>query len=96
MSGDGIRLRLYVAGDSGNSRQALANLQAALEELPKDGRELDVVDVFNDGRRALADGVLMTPQLLLLSATPVRRLVGNLEDRAALERFLGLQGTRRP
>lgn len=57
---------------------------------------LGVVDVFDEGRRALADGVLMTPQLLMLSTTPVRRLVGNLEDRAALERFPGLQGRRRP
>lgn len=49
-----------------------------------------------DGRRALDDGVLMTLQLLLLSTSPIRRLVGNPEDRAALERFLGLHGTRRP
>lgn len=95
MSPDRICLRLYVAGDSGNSRQALANLHAVLDDLPGDGRELDVVDVFDDGRRALEDGVLLTPQLLLLSASPVRRLVGNLSDRTALEHFLGLEAAGR-
>lgn len=64
-----VRFRLYVAGDSLNSSQAVANLRAlCLARLPGH-HAIDIVDVFADPARALADAVFMTPTLLKLAST---------------------------
>jgi KaiB domain len=49
-----------------------------------------VVDLFKEPTRALADDVLMTPTLIVLSAHPVRRIVGTLSDAEPLLQLLGL------
>lgn len=83
--------RLYVAGDAANSTQALANLRAiCAANLP--GRcSVEVVDVFGDPDRALADGVFMTPTLIKLSPEPVRRIVGSLNQREYVLETLGVE-----
>lgn len=85
-----VVLRLYVAGGAPNSMQAIANLEAVCAEHLKDGHRLEVVDVIEDPRRAMADGVLVTPSLIKLSPSPVARVVGNLSDRKRLLLALGL------
>ena len=82
--------RLYVAGEAPNSAQALANLTAlCLAQLP-DCHRIEVIDVFQHPRRALDDGVLMTPMLLKLSPDPKRRIVGTLAQTRAVMLALGL------
>jgi circadian clock protein KaiB len=85
------RLRLYVAGGALNSSQALANLRAfCAAELP--GRhEIEVVDVFREPKRALADSVFMTPTLVKLGPTPLARIVGTLSQLQSLHAALGLE-----
>lgn len=92
MTDAGMRLRLYIAGTSANSRKAVANLAklGALTEAA--GWQVETVDVFEQPSRALADGVTLTPQLLILSAGDRRAVVGNLGDRAALLAALGADG----
>lgn len=85
-----VVLRLYIAGGAPNSMQAIANLEAVCAEHLKDGHRLEVVDVIEDPRRAMADGVLVTPSLIKLSPSPVARVVGNLSDRKRLLLALGL------
>ena len=82
--------RLYVAGDAVNSTQALANLRAiCADNLP--GRcSIEVVDVFAEPNRALADGVFMTPTLIKLSPEPGRRIVGSLNQRDHVLETLGV------
>jgi circadian clock protein KaiB len=84
------RFRLYVAGDAPNSRRARANLTAlCLAHLP--GRsEVEVVDVFKEPKRALADGVFMTPTLLKIGPLPARRIVGTLNQAEVVLHALGL------
>ena len=85
------KFRLYVAGDALNSSQALANLNE-LCRLHLDGRhQIDVVDVFEEPRRALADGVLMTPTLVKLGPTPVRTIIGTLGKTRLVLQALGLE-----
>jgi circadian clock protein KaiB len=87
-----FRFRLYVAGDTPNSAQALRNLTAlCMSNLPG-SHETEVVDVFDEPMRALAEGILMTPTLLKLSPGPVRRIVGTLSDEAIVLQALGVQG----
>ena len=86
-----FKFRLYVAGDALNSAQAIANL-AALCRAHLAGRyEIEVVDVFQEPKRALADGILMTPTLVKLGPSPVRRIVGTLSQTQPVLQALGLE-----
>lgn len=83
--------RLYVAGDAANSTQALANLRAICAVNLPGRSSIEVVDVFGQPGRALADGVFMTPTLIKLSPAPVRRIVGSLNQREHVLEVLGVQ-----
>jgi circadian clock protein KaiB len=87
-----FRFRLYVAGDSLNSAQAHANLKALCREHLPDRHAIEIVDVFKEPRRALADGVLMTPTLQKLAPLPARTIVGTLSQPEPLLLALGLVG----
>ena len=84
-------LRLYVAGGAPNSVQAIANLEAICAAYLKEGHRLEVVDVLEDPRRAMAEGVLVTPSLTKLSPGPVAQVVGNLSDKMRVLFALGLK-----
>jgi circadian clock protein KaiB len=86
-----VELRLYVAGDAPNSMQAIANLEAICAEYLKDGHKLEVIDVLENPRRAMAEGVLVTPSLAKLSPQPTAQVVGNLSDKTRVLLALGLQ-----
>lgn len=85
-----FKFRLYVAGGAQNSAQALANLTAICREHLPDRHEIEVVDVFREPERALADGILMTPTLVKLVPSPVRRIVGTLSRTQTVLQTLGL------
>lgn len=84
------KFRLYVAGNSQNSTQARANLKAFCSERLPDQHEIEIVDVLLEPKRALADGVLLTPTLVKISPDPVRKIVGTLTQRPSLMAALGL------
>jgi len=87
-----FRFRLYVAGDTQNSLQANANLVALCDALLQGRHEIEIVDVFREPLRALADHVVMTPTLVKLAPFPVRRIVGTLSQTQILMQALGLAG----
>ena len=86
-----FRFRLYVAGDALNSVRAVANLAAICREFLPERHEMEIVDVFKEPERALADGVLMTPTLFRIAPSPLRRIVGTLSDAHAVLQALGLE-----
>lgn len=86
-----LKFRLYVAGDAQNSAQAIANLAAICRTHLTDRHEIELVDVFLEPKRALADGILMTPTLIKLTPAPVRRIVGTLSQQAPVLHALGLE-----
>jgi circadian clock protein KaiB len=75
-----LRLRLYVAGNAPNSLRAIANAKAICDEHFSSGHQLEIIDLLDHPRRALADGIIVTPTLLKLLPLPVQRVVGNLSD----------------
>jgi circadian clock protein KaiB len=85
-----LRLRLYVAGHTRNSAQAIANLDALRASHLAAKCEVEVIDVTRHPRRALDDGVLMTPMLVKLSPAPVCRIVGTLSDATTVLEALGV------
>lgn len=85
-----FKFRLYVAGDSLNSVQARANLDALCRTHLADRSEIEIIDVFREPRRALTDGILMTPTLVKLAPFPVRKIVGTLSQTLTVLQSLGL------
>jgi circadian clock protein KaiB len=85
-----FKFQLYVAADTLNSIQAIANLRA-LCRMYLDGRyEIEIVDVFREPNRALIEGIRMTPTLLKVAPPPVRRIVGTLSETQRVLEALGL------
>jgi circadian clock protein KaiB len=83
--------RLYVAGDAQNSAQAVSNLGALCREHLAGRHKIEVVDVFREPKRALAEGIFMTPTLVKLAPNPApRRIVGSLSQKLPLMQALGL------
>ena len=75
-----LRLRLYIAGSAPNSLRAIANCRAICDEHFASGHELEIVDLLEYPKRALADGIIVTPTLLKLLPLPAQRLIGTLSD----------------
>jgi circadian clock protein KaiB len=87
-----FKFRLYVAGDAQNSAQAVANLNALCRAHLPDRCDIEVVDVFREPKRALADGILMTPTLVKLAPSPApKRIVGTLSQTQPVLQALGLE-----
>lgn len=91
-----FKFRLYVAGNAQNSVQAVANLAALCREHLPDRHEIEIVDVFRQAKRALADGILMTPTLVKLAPSPVQSIVGSLSDTQTVLYALGLEMRESP
>jgi circadian clock protein KaiB len=85
-------LRLYIAGSLPNSLQAQENLRSLCAAHLEGRFSLEIVDFLAEPRRALEDGVIVTPTLLRISPGPRRMVVGTLADRAAVLHALDLTG----
>ena len=87
-----LSLRLYVAGQGPNSMAAIQNLRILFPGGGAAGRaaEIEIVDVLQEPMRGLEDGIILSPTLLRLSPLPVRRIVGNLSNHAAVLLALGV------
>jgi len=84
------KFRLFIAADTLNSVQASSNLNALCKAHLAGRHEIEVIDVFKDPKRALAEGIRMTPTLVKLEPGPVRRIVGSLTDVDRVMQMLGL------
>jgi circadian clock protein KaiB len=74
-----VRLRLYVSGNAPNSLRAIANLKALCSQHFAN-HEIEIVDLLEHPKQALADGIIVTPTLVKLLPLPVQRVVGSLSD----------------
>jgi circadian clock protein KaiB len=84
------KFRLYVAGDAQNSIEALDNLHDICSQYLAQRHEIEVIDVFNEPKRALADGIFMTPALVKLAPLPTRKIIGTLSQTHTVMQALGL------
>ena len=75
-----FKFRLFIAGRSSRSLQAIANLRRMGEEHLRGGYELEVVDVTVDPESAETSRVLTTPTLVKVAPGPSRRVTGDLSD----------------
>jgi circadian clock protein KaiB len=89
-----VRLSLFIAMSTPNSIRAQRNLMAALaridalfDQAPR-AFDLEVIDVFTDPRRALNDGIIVTPTLIAHGAQGRISLIGDFADEIRLGEFL--------
>jgi circadian clock protein KaiB len=81
-------LRLYVAGATERSRQAVLRAREVCETELKGNFELQVIDVYQQPILARDGQIVATPTLVREFPRPVRRLIGNLSNTVGL--FVGL------
>jgi len=83
------QFRLYIAGESVNSKLAYSNLKVFCEAYYTDDYHIEQVDVLLSPDLAWAQGVTATPMLLRLTPTPTLKIIGNLSDTEQLLNSLG-------
>ena len=88
-AGDRLQLRLYIAGGAPNSALAESNLASLLESHGVTDYDLEIIDCIKDPRRALGDGVLVTPTLVRFAPPPPQTIVGTLSDARRVGAALG-------
>jgi circadian clock protein KaiB len=81
-------LRLYVAGATARSHQALLRVRQLCEAELHGKYELEVIDVYQQPTLARDRQIIATPTLVKEFPPPVRRLIGNLANITRL--FVGL------
>lgn len=87
-------LRLYIAGQTGKSVLALANLKKLCETYLEGEYSIEVIDLLKNPQLAKGDQIIATPTLVKKLPTPVKRIIGDLSD---TERVLvGLNLVRQP
>jgi circadian clock protein KaiB len=86
-----FKFRLYIAGDTQNSAQAMVNLTALCLEYLPDRHHIEIVDVLLEPMRALEDSIFMTPTLVKLVPSPIRKIIGTLSQADLVLQSLGLE-----
>ncbi len=73
-------LRLYVAGQTPRSLEAIANLKKICEEHLAGMYTIEVVDLLVRPQLAAGDQILAVPTLVRRLPPPIKRIIGNLSD----------------
>jgi circadian clock protein KaiB len=74
-------LRLYVAGTTPRSTQAIASVRALCEKYLTAEYDLEVVDIYQQPEAAAAAEIIAAPTLVRVLPAPERRAVGDFSDR---------------
>jgi circadian clock protein KaiB len=73
-------LKLYVAGQSPKSVNAIANLKKICEENLQGRYELEVIDLYQQPQLAQGEQVIALPTLIRKLPPPLRRIIGDMSD----------------
>jgi circadian clock protein KaiB len=73
-------LRLYIAGETGKSATAIANLQRICDEHLPGRYRIELVDLLKNPKLAQGDEIVALPTLVRKLPDPVRKIVGDLSN----------------
>ena len=90
--GKKVLLKLFVTGKTPRSIKAIDNVKSAFEARLSENAILEVIDVLDRPQQAQEEEVLVTPTLIRLVPTPVRRLIGDFSDGNKAFDLLDLDG----
>jgi circadian clock protein KaiB len=86
-------LRLYVAGMSPRSIEAIENLKRICEENLPCRYQLDIIDIYQQPIFAKEGQIVAAPTLIKELPPPIARLVGNMSDKERVLLGLDLRRT---
>ena len=78
-------LRLYIAGATPKSTQAIVNIKKICEEHLKGRYELEVIDIYQQPTLAKGEQIIAAPTLVKKLPLPLRKFIGSMAD---MERIL--------
>ena len=73
-------LRLFVAGATDRSRQAVLRVRQLCATELKDNCELEVIDIYQQPHLARGNQIVATPTLIIAFPPPLRRFIGSLAN----------------
>ena len=85
-----FHLRLFVAGNSVLSQQAIENLRRICAENLPERIILEVIDIYQQPALAEENQVVAVPTLVKLLPLPVRRIIGDLSKTERVLRGLDI------
>jgi len=88
-------LRLFVAGATARSRQAVLRVRQLCEAELNRGGILEVIDIYQQPRLARANQIVATPTLIMEFPRPVRRFIGSLANTTGLAVELAVSARRK-
>ena len=71
-------LRLFVAGATDKSRQAVLRVRQLCEAELKANAKLEVIDIYQQPKLARKNQIVATPTLIIEFPPPLRRFIGSL------------------
>lgn len=77
-------LRLFVAGATDKSRQAVLRVRQLCAAELKGNCTLEVIDIYQQPDLARDNQIVATPTLIIVFPPPIRRFIGNLKNIADL------------
>ena len=77
-------MRLFVAGATARSRQAVLRVRELCATELKGNCKLEVIDIYQQPELARANQIVVTPTLIIAFPPPARRLIGNLTNTTGL------------
>lgn len=89
-------LRLYVAGQTPRSLQALSNLKRICEEHLAGRYRVEIIDLVQNPQLAAGDQILAIPTLVRAIPKPARKIIGDLSDIERVLIGLDVQPARGP
>jgi len=73
-------LKLYIAGQSPKSVNAIANIKKICEENLLGRYELDVIDLYQQPQLAQGEQIIAVPTLIRKLPLPLRRIIGDMSN----------------
>ncbi len=73
-------LKLYVAGQSPKSVNAIVNIKKICEENLLGRYELDVIDLYQQPQLAQGEQIIAVPTLIRRLPPPLRRIIGDMSN----------------
>ncbi len=87
-------LRLYVAGTTPRSQEAIRTVTEVCEENLAGRYELEVIDIYQNPSLARGEQIIAAPTLIKRLPAPLRKIIGSMADREKV--LVGLDLRRRP
>ncbi len=83
-------LRLFVAGSSQKSAQAIDNINAICKKYLKNSFKLEIIDIYKKPELASSEEITVIPLLIKKFPLPENKMIGDLSDTKEVLKGLSL------